>query len=188
MLPFFDAEDEVQFSEHELAWMHKDWDAVKALSEEYKQKPENLLFAVLNGINSSKADLSADELEGYSKFMVDSMLSRHADCLPAVMTSNMFLSGLDDIHHYNYLKLAVPQGRRFAKTGKLDESLKDRYIIALLCEFYKVNPQVAFTYRKTLENKGNLEHFLKRAKAMATDSFLKTITKNPKEIKELKSL
>ncbi|ADG60006.1 clamp loader of DNA polymerase [Acinetobacter phage Acj9] len=188
MLCFFDPEDEVQRSPHELAWAAKDWSAVKELCDEFKVKPENQLFAVLNNINMKKGELNTQDLEGYSKFMVDSMLSRHVDCIQTVYFSNLVLSTLDDKHHHDYLKLMIPQGRRFSRVSKVVEPLHERYKLALLAKFFNVSPETAFEYKKLLENKGNLETTLKRAKAHATDEFLLTLTKNPKEIKELKLL
>lgn len=182
----FDIEPKV-FNPHQVAWMNKDWDAVKALCEEYKEKPENELFQALNAINSSKEHIDVSMMN-YSKFMVDTMLSNHEDCLDSVFISNVALSGLPDQAHFNYLSMTIPNGRRFSKSTKIAEPLKDKYILKLLMEFYKVNSSTAYMYRTLLERKGNLESFLQRAKALATDEFLKTITKNPKEIKELKLL
>lgn len=186
MLPFFD--DDEKLNEHEQAWFARDWDAVKTIADSYKQKPESLLFKILDNINVKKQPLAEADFEGYSKFMIDKMLSQHIDCLQSVFIANILMSGLPDRHHHDYLMLSIPSGRRFSKATKLDESFKDKYIIQLLMAYYKVNAFTAFDYRTLLEKKGKLADFLKDAKALATDEFLKTITKNPKEIKELKSL
>lgn len=187
MICLFD-DNEVQLNEHEIAWQSNDWDAVKKLIEEYKEKPENVLFKVLSNINFDKKELSAEHMEGYSKFMIDSMLSRSEDCVPYTFMSNMILQGLPDHMHHDYLVRTIPKRKRFAKGLKLDESFKERYIIRLLMEYYKVNWNIAMMYRRLLENKGKLAEVLKSAKALATDDFLKSITKNPKELKALKLL
>lgn len=186
MICLFD-EDEVELNPHEVAWMNKDWDAVKKLADEFKEKPEADLFKILNNINQNKREMSVMHMD-YSKFMIDNMLSRHIECMPAVYMSNMVLQGLSDQHHHNYLTMLIPKGRRFSKTVKLDESFKDKYIIQLLMKYYKVNANTAYDYRKLLEHKGKLTEVLRDAKALATDDFLKSITKNPKELKELKLL
>lgn len=187
MICLFD-DDEIQLNPHEIAWQSRDWDSVKKLIEEYKEKPENNLFKVLGNINFDKKNLSSEHMEGYSKFMIDNMLSRSEDCVPYVYMTNLILQGLPDHVHHDYLVRSIPKAKRFAKGLKLDESFKDRYIIRLLMEYYKVNWNVAMMYRRLLENKGQLQSVLKTAKAIATDEFLKSITKNPKEIKELKLL
>lgn len=186
MLPFFD--DDEKLNEHEQAWFARDWEAVKKIADGYKEKPESLLFKVLDNINSKKQEIDTADLEGYSKFMIDKMLGQHLDCLQSVFIANMIMSGMSDRHHHNYLMLSVPQGRRFSKNVKLDESFKDKYVIQLLMKYYKVNAFTAFEYRELLIRKGKLDTVLREAKALATDEFLKTITKNPKEIKELKQL
>ncbi len=181
-------DDEEVLSENDIAWKSQNWDAVKLIADSFKEKPEADLFKILNNINVSKTEMSVAQFSDYSKFMIDSMLSRHIDCIPAVYTANTVLQGLPDQAHFNYLCLSVPYGRRFSKSLKLDENFKDQYIIKLIMAFYKVNSNTAYDYRKLLEHKGNLNKFLKDAKALATDDFLKSITKNPKEIKELKLL
>lgn len=183
---FFD--DEEILNEHELAWMSKDMETIKKLADSFKEKPESELFSILNHINIDKVDLNVDQFEGYSKYMIDSMLSQHIDCLYASYTSNMLFGGLSNQAHYNYMINIIPKGRRFSKGIKLDDSFKDTYIIRILMEYYKVNNAVAQDYRKLLERKGKLDEVLKNAKFLATDDFLKSITKNPKEIKELKLL
>ena len=188
MICLFDDEDKVNLNEHQIAWMQSDWDKVKELADSYKEKPENELFKVLNNINYGKNELNVDNISNYSKFMIDSMLSHHVDCIQTVYMSNMVLSGLSDQAHHNYLLHLIPRGRRFSKSTKLDEPLKDKYILKLLMAYYKVNAYTAYNYKQLLLNKGKLDEFLKTAKALATDEFIKSITKNPKEIKELKLL
>lgn len=181
-------EDEEVTNPHTIAWQQKDWDAVKKLSEEFAEKPENELFVVLNAINQSKERLDVNTFENYSKFTIDRMLSKHIECLDSVYIANMILSGLDDQHHFDYLRLTIPRGKRYSKNVKIDESFKDKYILKLIMAFYKVNHEHAFEYKAMLTHKGKLQEFLKDAKSLATDSFLKEITKNPKEIKVLKLL
>lgn len=185
MLCLFDNEDKL--NPHQIAWMERDWDKVKILTEEFKPSTKNELFEILNNINVDKGDLNVSSMN-YSKYMIDNMLSRHIECMQAVHVSNLVLHGLPDQAHHNYMKILIPRGKRFSKNLKLDEDLKNRYIIKLIMVYYQVNSYTAFSYKELLEHKGKLDEFLKKAKALATDSFIKSITKNPKEIKELKSL
>lgn len=187
MICLFD-DDELVLNEHELAWQSRDWDAVKTLVDAYKEKPENALFKVLTNINTNKRPMDADDFDGYSKFAIDSMLSRHEDCIPYVFMANTVLQGLPDRVHYDYLVKSIPYGKRFSKGLKIDESFKDKYVIRLLMKYYQVNFVIATMYRSLLTNKGKLDTVLKQAKALATDDFLKSITKNPKELKALKLL
>ncbi|QQO96298.1 sliding clamp loader small subunit [Acinetobacter phage Minot] len=187
MLCLFGDDEEI-LNPHQIAWSNRDWDAVKKLIEEYKEKPENEFFLVLNNINVDKRELDVSHIESYSKFAIDNMLSQHIECISTVYNANMFMTGLPDQAHYNYLTQLIPRGRRFSKALKLDEGIKDQYIIKLLSAYYKVNPQVAYDYKVLLTRKGKLDEVLSTAKFLATDEFLKSITKNPKEIKELKQL
>lgn len=183
MICLFD-EDEVVLNEHDIAWRNQDWDAVKKLADSYKEKPESELFKILNNINVGKQNITVSD--DYSAYMINSMLSHHIDCIPFVYQMNMIK--LSNQHHHDYLMNCIPYGKRFSKSIKLDTIIKDVYIHKLLMAFYKVNSDVAYSYRKLLERKGKLQDVLKKAKALATDDFLKSITKNPKEIKELKNL
>lgn len=181
-------EDEQQYSEHDVAWFGKDWEAVQKLADSYKEKPENEFFMLLNNINTGKKELPVGNIDSYSKFAVDNMLSKHVDCIHHVYMANMLLHGMSDQAHHNYLMNAIPHGKRFAKAVKLDESFKDKFVLQLLQKFYKVNPSKAVEYRDLLQHKGKLDAVLQQAKGFVTDEFLKSITKNVKEQKELKRL
>lgn len=186
MICLFDEED--QYSEHDIAWMSKDWEAVQALADLYKEKPESELFVLLNKINSSKEELNVGNIDSYSKFMIDDMLSRHVDCIQEAYISNMLLHGLSNQSHYNYLLNSVSRGKRFSKSLKIEESYKDKFVIMLLIKYYKVNRDRAIEYKNLLEHKGVLKTVLSKCKGFVTDDFVKSITKNVKEQKELKKL
>lgn len=145
MLCLFD-EDEIVYNAHQIAWFSRDWVAVQKLADEYKEKPENEFFAILNNINSAKQELNVSVMDGYSKFAIDNTLSKHTDCLHAAFTANLFMQGLSDQAHHNYMMNAVPQGRRFAKGSKLSEPYKDKFVIELLAKWYKVNRGRAVEY------------------------------------------
>lgn len=187
MICLFD-EDEVQYSEHDIAWMNRDWEAVQKLADSFKEKPENEFFTVLNNINMAKQKLHVGNMDSYSKYAIDAMLSKHTDCIHAVYMSNMLLHGLSDQAHHNYLVNSIPSGKRFAKSVKLDDPIKDKFIIQLLAKFYKVNINKAIEYRSLLEHKGKLDLVLQQVKGFVTDDFVKSITKNVKEQKELKRM
>ena len=187
MICLFD-EDEVQYSEHDIAWMNRDWEAVQKLADSFKEKPENEFFMILNNINTAKRELPVGNIDSYSKFAIDNMLSKHTDCIHAVYMSNMLLHGLSDQAHHNYIINAVPYGKRFAKAVKIEESYKDKFVIQLLMKFYKVNPSKATEYHDLLKHKGKLDEVLQQTKGFVTDDFVKSITKNVKEQKELKRM
>lgn len=186
MLCFYDADEE--YSKHDLAWFSRDWDAVQKLADEFKEKPENEFFEIMNNINYNKQRMNVDVMDSYSKFAIDNLLSKSTDAIEAAYYANLFLHQMDDQSHHNYLCMAVPQGKRYPKGAKLDESYKDKFIIELLMKYYKVNSNKAFEYRILLAKKGKLEIVLKKAKGLVSDEFIKSITKNVKEQKELKKL
>lgn len=186
MLCLFD-EDE-KLSDHDIAWMSKDWEAVQKLADSYKEKPENEFFAILNNINVDKKDMFVGNMDSYSKFAIDNTLSKSIECIQAVYFTNLFMHGLDDQHHHNYLVAAIPQGRRYAKTTKIDDPIKDIFIIKLLAKYYVVNEFRAREHMELLRHKGKLDDVLKLTKCFVTDEFIKSITKNVKEQKELKKL
>lgn len=186
MLCLFDEED--QYSPHDIAWLSKDWDAVQKLADEFKEKPENEFFEILNNINVDKKEMFVGNMESYSKFAIDNTLSKSIECLQAVYFANLFLHEMDDQSHYNYLIHAIPHGRRFPKSSKIENPIKDIFIIKLLMKYYSVNEYRAKEYRDMLEHKGHLNDVLKLTKGFVTDEFLKSITKNVKEQKELKKL
>lgn len=185
MLCFFDDEPEV--NEHRIAWLSQDWDSIKKLVNEFKPEPSNGLFKALNNINSGK-DFSIEMPEDYSQFVINSMLCNHLDCLEHVYYANMFLSKLPDKVHYNYMLNLIPKGKRFSKSTKLDDPLHRKFYIELIRKFYKVNHNKAYSYYDLMMTKDTLESFMVRARPMVTEEFIKTITKNPKEIKEMKKL
>ena len=181
-------DDEQEFNEHEIAWMSKDWDAIQKLSDSFKEKPESELFMLLNNINMSKQEINVDNIDSYSKFMIDQMLSKHVDCIQEAFVANMFLHGLSDQAHYNYMINSISRGKLFAKSTKLDESYKDKFMVLLLAKFYSVSYERATEYKKLLERKSKLSDVLNKCKGFVTDEFIKTVTKNVKEQKELKKL
>lgn len=179
-------EDDVQLNEHELAWFAKDWDAVQKAADLFKQKEESEFFEILGAIQEKKSCSIAQK--SYSKFMVENVLSQHADCIPAVYAMNLVGSGLSDEAHFNYMMAAVPRGRRYGKWAKLTESNQDALVLHVLMSHYKVNIYDAQMYQRTLELKGNLKGTLKKLKGLVTDDLVKSITKNVKEQKQLKKL
>lgn len=176
-----------EISQYDIAWKSKDWDLLQTLCDEFKEKPENEFFAILNDINMTKKPRNLAQTENYSKFMVDNMLSQHTDCIMAVNTMNLIGSGLSDQAHYNYYLATIPKGRRFSKSTKIvDDSITRTLIIKLLMKRYTINSDDAYMYHVMLNNKKVLLSELKKLKALVTDEMLKSVTKNVKEQKELK--
>ncbi|ADB81542.1 putative clamp loader small subunit [Klebsiella phage vB_KpnM_VPA32] len=179
-------EDDVQLNEHQIAWYSKDEAEIKRLSDTFKETAENEFFAIIGAINEKK-DISIGTRD-YSKFMVENALSQFPECMPSVYVMNLVGSGLSDEAHFNYLKAAVPRGRRFGKWAKLNESAQETLVLKVLMNHYTININDAERYRVTLANKNKLSETLKRLKGTVTDELVKSITKNVKEQKQLKKL
>lgn len=185
---FLFGDEEEQLSEVELAWKTQDWDKVQELADELKEKPENELFSVLNDINNGKRERDVAYVDAYSKYFIDNNLSNFADCIYPTYMSNLLLANMSNQAHYNYMLHAVPKGKRFNKNSKLTVDVKEEFILKLLMKFYRINKDDAVMYKRILETKDKLSAFLTDAKGMVTDEFLKSVTKNVKEQKELKKL
>lgn len=173
------------YNEHQIAWLGKDWNKVQELSDTFKEKPENEFFSLLGAINESKHEINVSSMD-YSKYSIEHALSQHVDCLPAVYVMNLVGGGLSDQAHFNYMKAAIPQGRRYGKWAKLNENSLDTLIHKVLMLYYHISFNDSLMYRETLEAKNKLSSTLKSMKALVTDELLKTVTKNVKEQKELK--
>ena len=180
---FFD--DEPEYNEHQIAWLTKDWSAVQKCADQFKESPESEFFGLIGAINDTKQQINVSQMD-YSKFMIENALSQHADCMPAVYVMNLVGQGLSDQAHFNYMKHAVPKGKRYGKWAKLTEDSNKMLVLKVIQAFYQINVYDADMYHKTMFAKGNLLSFLKQAKALVTDEMVKSITKNVKEQKQLK--
>lgn len=179
-------EDDEPVNEIEQAWIYGDWEKIKQFSQADREKPENELFVILDAI-TMKRDCDIERMT-YSKWAIEAMLSRHLDCVQVVSNTNMFMNGLPDRVHFEYLRALIPQGRKFSKNAKLPSDVKEMFILKLLAKFYNCSVEKVVLYKYLLENKGNLDSVLSKCKIYATDELLKSVTKNPKEQKELKAL
>lgn len=179
-------EEDSELNEHEIAWRSRDQNKIQELADSFKEKPENELFAIMNNLGSGKKERSLANSENYSRFWIDNSFSQHVDCLIAVNAMNLIGAGLSDQAHHNYYLHAIPQGKRFGKWAKYEENVGSKFLIKLLAEFHQINDSDAYMYLQTYKEKGNLEIILKKAKALVTDDFLKTVTKNVKDQKQFK--
>lgn len=180
-------DDDVQLNEHEVAWKSRDFNKIQELSDSYKEKAENELFAILNDITVSKKPRNLIQSENYNKFWLDNALSQHVDCIMQVNVMNLIGSGLTDQQHYNYLLHTVPQGKRYGKWAKAEPDVVNvQLVLKLLMKYYTINADDALMYMETLKVKGSLKDVLKKTKGLVTDEFLKTVTSNVKEQKEIK--
>lgn len=179
-------EDDEQLSEFDIAWYSKDWVAVQKLADSFKEKAENELFDIMNNITSGKKARDLSQSENYSKFWIDNALSQHVDCMMAVNVMNMIGAGLSDQSHHNYYMHSISQGKRYGKWAKVTEDSAELLVLKVLMAYYQINADDAVMYRTILQKKDKLKEVLKKAKALVTDDFLKTVTKNPKEQKEFK--
>lgn len=175
-----------ELNEHQIAWEDKDWAKVKELADSYKESAESELFANLNAINHLKQHRMVDD--SYSKFLITELLSLHTDALYPAYMANLGIKTLRDQDHFRYLLHAVPHGKRYAAKAKLDEDVKETFVIRLLMLLYDINELDAKMYKTILTKNGRLESDLKRCSSYVTDAFLKTITKNVKTQKELRKL
>ncbi|AJD81867.1 DNA polymerase clamp loader subunit I [Yersinia phage vB_YenM_TG1] len=179
-------DDDEKQSDFDIAWMTQDWDMLSKLCEQFNEKPENEFFAILNDINTSKRARDVSVSSNYSKFMIDNMLSQHVDCIMSVNVMNLVGSSLTDQQHYNYYLNSIPHGKRFSKSTKFVEQTDTVFIIKLLMSYYGINADDAIMYKETMTLKNTLVPTLKKLKSLVTDDFLKTVTKNVKEQKDLK--
>ncbi|BAQ22704.1 clamp loader of DNA polymerase [Edwardsiella phage PEi20] len=178
-------DDDVELNEHEVAWKQRDFDKVQELSDSFKEKAENELFAILNDITFGKKQRNLAQSENYNQFWIDNSLSQHVDCIMQSALVNCLK--LDDQSHFNYLLHAVPKGKRFGKWAKAhDDDVNVVFITRLLMKFHTINNDDAVRYLETYKMKGNLPAVLKKMKGLVTDEFLKSITKNVKEQKQFK--
>lgn len=188
MIFLLQEDDQPQLSELEVAWLSLDFDKMQEFADELKEKPENELFKVLNDINTGKRERNVSLVENYSKFFIDNNLSNFADCIHSTYMANMLLHGLSNQAHYNYMIHSIPYGKRFSKASKLTVDIKEEFLVKLIMKFYDINKYDALMYLKIMNEKNTLQTFLQDARGMVTDDFLKSITKNVKEQKELKKL
>ncbi|QUD16023.1 clamp-loader subunit [Escherichia phage vB_EcoM_SYGD1] len=153
-------EDDIQLNEHQVAWYSKDWTAVQSAADSFKEKAENEFFEIIGAINNkTKCSIAQKD---YSKYMVENALSQFPECMPAVYAMNLIGSGLSDE--------------------------AEVLIIKLLAKRYQVNTNDAINYKSILTKNGKLPLVLKELKGLVTDDFLKEVTKNVKEQKQLKKL
>lgn len=178
-------DDDVELNEHEIAWKSRDEDKIRELADSFKEKAENELFAIMNDITFGKKQRNLAQSENYNQFWIDNSLSQHVDCIMQSAMVNCLK--LDDQSHFNYLLHAVPKGKRFGKWAKAhDYSVDIVFITKLLMKFHSINNDDAHRYLETLKLKGHLPAMLKKMKGLVTDEFLKDVTKNVKEQKDLK--
>ena len=173
------------YNDHEIAWLGKDWKMVQELADSYKEKPENEFFNILNSINDSKQQLNVSQMD-YSKMMIENALSQHPECMPSVYAMNLIGSNLSNQSHFNYLKCAIPKGKRYGKWAKLSQSALDELVLKAIMTYYSINLNDAMMYRDILVSKNKLNESLKKMKALVNDDMIKSVTKNVKEQKDLK--
>lgn len=181
-------DDDVQLNEHEVAWKQRDFDSIQKLADSFKEKADNELFALLNDMTATKQQRNLAQSENYSKFWFDNAMSQHVDCIVQANTMNLIGAGLTDQQHFNYYLHAVPKGKRYGKWAKPygDADTNTVLIIKLLMKFHTINSVDAYNYLEMYKLKGNLPAVLTKLKGLVTDEFLKTVTKNVKEQKEIK--
>ena len=179
--------DEDPISEHDVAWMSKDWDAVQKLADSYKEKTENELFSILNDITVTKKERNLSQCSNYSKTWIDLALSQHVDCLISVNAMNLVGGGLSDQDHYNYYLNSISEGKRYGKWAKITLDASETLINKVLMLYYSINSDDAEMYREILTAKNKLKDVLHKAKSLVSDELIKTITKNVKEQKNIKN-
>lgn len=179
--------DDVQMNEHEIAWKSRDFDAIQALADSFKEKPENELFAILNDITFGKKERNLSQSENYSKYWIDNSLSQYVDCMIEAAKMNLIGAGLTDQQHFNYYLHSISKGKRFSKWAKAgSDDVNVSFIIKLLMKYHNINSNDAFMYLETYKAKNKLNDILRKMKGFVTDEFLKTVTKNVKEQKQFK--
>lgn len=178
-------DDDVELNEHEIAWKSRDEDKIRELADSFKEKAENELFTIMNDITFGKKQRNLNASENYNQFWVNNSLSQHVDCIMQAAMANCLK--LDDQSHFNYLLHSVPKGKRFGKWAKAhDDEVSEVFLLKLLMKYHNINNDDARMYLTTYKAKGHLPAMLKKMKGLVTDEFLKDVTKNVKEQKDLK--
>lgn len=180
--------DEESLNEHEVAWRSQNWSKVQELSEQFKEKEENVLFSILNSITVSKQDLSIEQAEQYNKYWIDNALSQHIDCIIPVYMMNMLGDSLDDLSHFRYYLHSISKGRRYGKWAKFTDNSEDKLVLKLISDFYHINMMDAKMYKEIMVKKGLLKSELSRLKTMATPEYIKQITKQKSEQTKLNKI
>lgn len=176
----------MEINEHEAAWKGKDWVAVQKLADQFKEKSENKLFSFLDAITLSKAKMTVDD--DYSKFMIDTALSQHPDCISEVNVMNLIGDSLTEQQHFDYYRLTISEGRRYGKWASFKPDAEQKLKQEIIKEYYKTSDETAALYIKILEENGKMKDFLKAAKFIITDDFYKNKIKEKSQIKLMKEI
>lgn len=181
-------EDDKELNEHEIAWMSKDYDKIQELSDSFKESSSNHLFSALDKITLSSGNMTVEEEDVYSKFWIDNALSQYVDCIIYANMMNLYGSKLPDSAHFLYYRNAISKEKRFGKWASYKDPLEEKFIVALICKYQKVSEETAKMYIRILREKNKLNGYLSRLAAIATDDFMKSVSKNAKDIKTMKNI
>lgn len=189
-IDFFDSlfGEEESLDKHTVAWLSKDWDAVQKLADEFRESSESELFKIIDNITLDKKDILVGIDGDYSKYMVDTALSQHVDCISYVNAMNILGGGLSDQMHHDYYKLTIPKEKRYGKWASYKEDIRELLVTCLIKKVYNTNEETAKMYKNILTEKGKLKAFLSKNRFMITDDFYKSITKNNKDKNILKKI
>ncbi|UIW13151.1 clamp loader small subunit [Aeromonas phage AhMtk13a] len=171
--------DDEQLNEHEIAWKSKDWDAVSALADSFKEPAENNAFALLDDITYTKTERCVSNSD-YPAWFINNALSMHAETLYSAYVMNL-LSALPAQAQYNYLVSSVRKGKIYGKWPKLDESINEKLYIAVIQAANNVDLHTAKMYMQIMQRRNTLNDFLKNHKFIVTSAFVKTVAKTAKD-------
>lgn len=186
MLSIIFGEDEPKLNEYEIAWREKDWDKVDEMCEQFVEKPENVLFKIMDNITFDKNRIDADNMSEYNQRWINTALSQHPTCLYSAYIMNLIGGNLPNQMHHDYLMHSIPKGKLYGKWAKLVEDLDLKLVLCAISKAYIVNNDDAKFYYELANEKGYMDELLRRIKPYATDDVIASVTKNKTEQKRLK--
>lgn len=172
---------EETLNEHEMAWRSKDWDSVKKLADNFKEKPTNEFFYILNQINNDKRRINPDDIESYNQYAINSMLSKHLDCIQHVFNMNLIGDSISDQMHFDYLLHGVRPSKRYGGAGEIADPVEDmaeKVFYKCVAKVYEVSIERGKDYVDLLtykEETAKIRYLKKTAGAMVTDAMIKEV-------------
>lgn len=141
--------DSPKLNEHQIAWIGKDWDKVKKLSDAFKEKPVNEFFFILNQINTQKNRINPDHFESYNQYSINSVMSGHIDCSYHAYAMNLLGDAVSDQMHFDYLLHGVRPSKRYGGAGAIVDPVEmmcDEVFACAVGKYYKVSLERAKEY------------------------------------------
>ena len=136
-----------ELNEHQIAWLTRDYDTIKKLSNEFKLPKEQSLFEIIENVTRKTGHKDVNIFSDYSQFAINSAISQHVPMMGYAYELNMMNGYITDQMHYDYLyhsvrKVSLPK----VKFAKVTDDWVDRTFEKMIARYYEVNAQRAKTY------------------------------------------